>query len=68
MNHIANTKNIRNRQLKLNALKLGFPQFDATVSKIERKRDEIGSGCWLGKSQISSHPKDIWKFYRLRPP
>jgi hypothetical protein len=63
MNHIADTKNIRNRQQKLNALKLGFPPFNATALKYKRKRDEIGSGCWLGKRQISSHPKDIWKCF-----
>jgi hypothetical protein len=44
MNHIADTKNIRNSQQMSNSLKLGFPRFDTTVSKIERKRDEIGSG------------------------
>jgi hypothetical protein len=68
MNHIADTKNIRNCQQKSNAVKLGFPRLDTTVSKIERKRDEIGSGCWLGKRQIPSQPKDIWNFCRLCPP
>jgi hypothetical protein len=45
MNHIADTKSIRNCQQKLNALKLGFPLFNATVSRIKRRRYEIGSGC-----------------------